>query len=85
MQSLREILELTVAEARLAQRLARGKTLEEAAVSLNVKVNTARSQLAAIFQKTGTRRQAKLVALLSRIAHFSVASDGILAAEARLR
>src|SRR5258708_2803525 len=45
MQSLREILGLTVAEARLAQRLARGKTLEEAAVSLNIKGNTARTPL----------------------------------------
>jgi DNA-binding CsgD family transcriptional regulator len=60
---------LTAAEARLAQLLARGESVESAAQLLEIKPTTARSQLAAVFEKTATRRQAKLVALLSRLAH----------------
>ena len=67
---LRALLDLTVAEARLARLLASGDTLEVVAQKLCIKLTTARSQLAAIFSKTGIRRQAKLVAILSRIAHL---------------
>jgi DNA-binding CsgD family transcriptional regulator len=35
-----------------------------------VKMSTARSQLASIFTKTGIKRQAKLVAVLARLAHL---------------
>jgi DNA-binding CsgD family transcriptional regulator len=67
---VRALLDLTVAEARLARLLASGDTLEVVAQKLCIKLTTARSQLAAIFSKTGIRRQAKLVAILSRIAHL---------------
>jgi DNA-binding CsgD family transcriptional regulator len=67
---LRALFELTAAEARLAQCLSRGESLEEAALKLSIKMTTARTQLAAVFAKTDTRRQAKLVAILSRIAHL---------------
>jgi DNA-binding CsgD family transcriptional regulator len=59
--------ELTPAQARLAVRLARGDSVEEAAQQAGVAVATARNQLKAIFQKTGTHRQAELVALLHRV------------------
>ena len=62
---------LSAAEARLARLLAKGESVESAARMLDIKMTTARTQLAAIFEKTGTRRQAKLVALLSRLAHAS--------------
>jgi len=45
-------------------------TLEEVAEKLCIKLTTARSQLAIIFSKAGIRRQTKLVAILSRIAHL---------------
>lgn len=67
---LKVLFDLTNAEARLSQRLAQGVTVEEAAQLLNIKITTARTQLAAIFAKTDTRRQAKLVAILSRVAHL---------------
>lgn len=67
---LQDLFGLTRAEVRLAQGLARGESLEEVALSLNIRMTTARTQLAAIFAKTDTRRQAKLVAILSRIAHL---------------
>ena len=69
---LRRLFDLTPAESRLARKLARGDSLEEVAQSLDVKMTTARSQLAAIFAKTGTCRQAQLVAILSRLAHLSI-------------
>jgi DNA-binding CsgD family transcriptional regulator len=66
---LNTVFGLSAAEARLAQLLARGESVESAAQLLEIKPTTARSQLAAVFEKTATRRQAKLVALLSRLAH----------------
>jgi DNA-binding CsgD family transcriptional regulator len=85
--SLRSLFDLTPAEARLAQRLASGDTVEEVAKALHIKMTTARTQLAAIFAKTETRRQAKLVAILCRIAHLESTDDATrtaaLAEEAR--
>ena len=68
---LHRVFDLTPAEARLARKLARGDSLEQVAQALDVKMTTARSQLAAIFAKTGTCRQAQLVAILSRLAHLA--------------
>ena len=70
-QPLQEYFDLTCAEVKLAQSLARGLSLEEAARHLSIKMSTARTQLAAIFAKTGSQRQGKLIAILSRIAHLS--------------
>ena len=67
---LGEYFDLTPAEARLAQIIAQGGTLDEAAQMLDIKMSTARTQLASIFAKTNTRRQGRLVAILSRIAHL---------------
>ena len=58
---LRELFGLTAAEARLAQRLVRGLTLEESAQDLGTTTNTAKTQLKAIFAKVGVRRQPELV------------------------
>ena len=68
---LQEFFKLTPAEARLAQFMARAETIEDAACALSVKLCTARSQLASVFEKTATARQAELVALLSRLAHLT--------------
>ena len=64
---LEQVFRLTPAEARLALLLADGATTTEAAATLGVSVATTRTQLAAIFAKTHTRRQAELVMLLSRL------------------
>jgi DNA-binding CsgD family transcriptional regulator len=66
--TLRAVFDLTPSEARLAQAMTRGDSLEEVATSLGITMSTARNQLAAIFAKTGTQRQAKLVAILTRVA-----------------
>lgn len=70
-QLLQEYFDLTSAEVKLAQSLARGLSLEEAARHLDIKMSTARTQLASIFAKTDSQRQGKLIAILSRIAHMS--------------
>ena len=57
---------LTVAEAKLAAKLASGSGIEGAAASLGVSRETARTQLKAVFAKTNTRRQAELAGLLAR-------------------
>ncbi len=62
---LRELYGLTAAEGRLARMLGDGRDLGEAAVALGVAVSTARTQLKAVFAKTGTRRQAQLAVLLA--------------------
>jgi DNA-binding CsgD family transcriptional regulator/PAS domain-containing protein len=55
---------LTPAESRLAAKLAQGRSLEEAAAMLNIKIQTARSYIKRILNKTGTKRQVELVRLL---------------------
>ncbi|AWB21595.1 LuxR family transcriptional regulator [Methylobacterium currus] len=61
---LTQVFGLTTAEARLAALLAGGAALDEAATALGIAVETARSQIKAVFAKTGTSRQGALVALL---------------------
>jgi DNA-binding CsgD family transcriptional regulator len=59
---------LTPAEARLAQALSGGESLAEAASRFAITAATARSQLKAIFAKTGVSRQADLVRLVAGLA-----------------
>ena len=65
--ALERIFGLTPAEARLAILLARGATTTEVAATQGGSVATVRTQLASIFGKTHTRRQAELVILLARL------------------
>ena len=58
---------LTPAEAKLAHLLAKARSPEEAAGELGIARVTARNQLRAVFAKTGTHRQAELVALLAKM------------------
>jgi DNA-binding CsgD family transcriptional regulator len=62
--SLRSRFDLTPAEAQIALGIAGGKTLAAIAEARSVSVSTAREQLKSVFVKTGTHRQAELVALL---------------------
>jgi DNA-binding CsgD family transcriptional regulator len=61
---LRAQFGLTKAEARLALSLAAGASLPSMAQAFDVKLTTVRSQLQQVFAKTGTSRQAELVAVL---------------------
>ena len=61
---LRQRVMLTRAEARLASTLASGVSLKAAAERLHVSVNTARTHLAHIYDKTGVSRQAELLLVI---------------------
>ena len=65
--ALEQIFGLTPAEARLAALLAAGATPAEVAQVQEVSIATVRSQLASIYAKTRTHRQAELVSLISRL------------------
>jgi DNA-binding CsgD family transcriptional regulator len=58
---------LSPAETAVATSLLEGDSLDEYAESAGVAISTARTQLKSLFAKTGTRRQAELVALLSKV------------------
>lgn len=62
--SLRSRFHLTPAEAQIALGIAGGETLAAIAKARGASVSTARTQLKCVFAKTGTHRQAELVALL---------------------
>jgi DNA-binding CsgD family transcriptional regulator len=59
------LFDLTPAEARVAQQIALGGTIEEIARAAGLSSVTIRNQLKSIFGKTGIGRQSDLVALLS--------------------
>ncbi len=61
---LAELFALTEAESRLAVALQEGLTLREASLRHGISINTARVQLANIFAKTKTHRQADLIRLM---------------------
>ncbi len=61
---LQALFGLTLAEARLAGRLAAGESLQAAAAALEITYGTARSRLTQLFLKTGTQSQSQLVRLL---------------------
>lgn len=58
---------LTAAEAELAILIGNGASLSEAAGKRGVRLSTVRSQMLAVLQKTGARRQADLVRMLARL------------------
>jgi DNA-binding CsgD family transcriptional regulator len=59
---------LTAAEAALCRRLMHGDTIEAHAAAMGLSTWTVRTHLRNVFGKTGTVRQAELVALLCRLA-----------------
>ena len=58
------IFGLSPAQVRLSQHIADGHDLSQAAAALGISVNTARTQLQRIFDKTGVHSQPALVRVL---------------------
>jgi DNA-binding CsgD family transcriptional regulator len=58
---------LSPAETRLLFTILGGRNLAEAATELNVSASTVKTQLKAIFRKTGVNRQSELILLASRL------------------
>jgi DNA-binding CsgD family transcriptional regulator len=69
---LRALYGLSAAEARVAAGIALGRTVEEVAAENGVKEVTLRTQLRAVFHKTGTKRQAELVRLALAAGAFRI-------------
>jgi DNA-binding CsgD family transcriptional regulator len=67
---------LSPAESRVLPLLVQGKTPTEIAQSLDLKLPTVRSQLSAIFAKTGTTRQQELIRLLGAVPPLSPMQPG---------
>lgn len=65
---LPEVFSLTGAETRVATRLFAGDSPQEIAEALGLTTGTVREYLKRLFEKTGTHRQAELVALIARVA-----------------
>ncbi|MFM1991629.1 MAG: hypothetical protein RJA99_4586 [Pseudomonadota bacterium] len=61
---LRDLFGLTEAESRVAEAYLRADTVKEVGGLLGVSVNTVKTHLASVYQKTGCTRQAQLVRLL---------------------
>jgi DNA-binding CsgD family transcriptional regulator/PAS domain-containing protein len=66
-ETLRSAFALSPAEARLIRLLATGASLRQASEIVGVSYSTVMSQIKSCFQKTGTHRQAELVALAVRL------------------
>jgi DNA-binding CsgD family transcriptional regulator len=72
MRVLSGLFDLTPGEARVARELASGASLEAVAIKLGLKLETVRTYLKRIFQKTGTRRQAELTRMLSGLGRLAI-------------
>jgi DNA-binding CsgD family transcriptional regulator len=66
-EAVSSLFDLTRAEARLCRHLTSGSSLGKAAGRMGISLNTARTHLKRIFDKTGTHRQSQLVLLLTQI------------------
>lgn len=62
MQALRSAFGLSAAEARIAEQLARGRSVADIAAAANLSLSTVRAQLAAVRGKMGVTRQSQIVA-----------------------
>lgn len=59
-----KVFDISDGQIRIARRIAMGKSLQEAANELGVTVNTVRTHLSRLYERTGVRTQAALVRLL---------------------
>ena len=64
LEALKCLFEFSNSEAKLAHGLAMGLDIKEVADSMGVTIQTARTYLKTLFDKTGTNRQAELVRIL---------------------
>jgi DNA-binding CsgD family transcriptional regulator len=62
---IQSLFDLTPAEAGVARSLATGKTVEEIASERTISVNTVRTHVRGVLEKTGCNRQAEVIAILT--------------------
>ena len=70
---IRGLFDLTPNEARVARGIAQRLTIDEIAARCGVDRETIRTQIKAVFAKTGTSRQAEVASLLAGLPKFPVA------------
>ena len=70
---VQQVFELTQKETETAEFVFRGLSLKSIAEARKVSLETVRSHVKSLMQKTETNRQAELVAKLARFAHHSIA------------
>lgn len=71
--ALRQLFDLTQAEAQVGKALAQGATIEEIAAQGGISVNTVKTHLHHTYLKTDTRRQGELIALIhGATAHLAI-------------
>jgi DNA-binding CsgD family transcriptional regulator len=63
---LRRLYALTPSEARVIERLLRGRSLDEIGAELGTSVHTTRTHLKRVFAKTGTGSQSELMRVILR-------------------
>jgi DNA-binding CsgD family transcriptional regulator len=77
--SLKKIYGFTDAQAKVAVALWGGTSIHDAAISLSISVNTTRTHLRAIYEKTGVSNHAELMTLmtatLARLGSFGIAGQ----------
>jgi DNA-binding CsgD family transcriptional regulator/PAS domain-containing protein len=66
-EALANVYGLTPAETRLVRELVAGCSIKQVATLLSISINTAHTQLSAVFRKTGTHRQTQLVQLAASL------------------
>ena len=66
-QLLRSLFDLTAAEANVARDLAAGTSVDDIAAAGDVSINTVRTQIRKILEKTGCRRLPEVVSLISNV------------------
>jgi DNA-binding CsgD family transcriptional regulator len=64
---VQSLFDLTPAEARVARRLTGGESVADIASTGGISLNTVRTQVRGVLEKTGCRRQAEVIALLGGI------------------
>lgn len=64
---IRDLLGLTMGEARVASLISAGESPREAAAKLNIAEETVRSVLKRVFDKMGVNRQSELASLMTRL------------------
>jgi DNA-binding CsgD family transcriptional regulator len=72
---IRQIFDLTAAEARVAAQLAQGRSLEQIAIAHRVGLSTVRTQTKSVLQKLGAHRQAEIAVRLGMAAVPSTLKD----------
>jgi len=82
-EPLMVIYGLSKKEAEVAVAIAAGRSVEEIAQLHSRSLNTVRSQLKAVFSKTGTQRQTDLVRLVLDGSHLFIPLGGVIAGESR--